>query len=77
MSESYEIYKLNVGGKTWDGKEMLKFEDIKNQTIQNAWRAVDDAKIKSKHKKIIKKSNCLDFCEVKKSDKIILSFDSD
>lgn len=39
-SKSYDIYKEEVGGKTFNGEDMKPFEDLPEK-IQNAWKAID------------------------------------
>jgi len=38
----YEAYARSTGGKTWDGKDMPKWEDLP-QRIKDAWMAAADA----------------------------------
>lgn len=40
MSISYEIYKKEVGGKTFNGDPMKLFEDLP-ENIKKAWEAID------------------------------------
>jgi hypothetical protein len=39
-SKAYEIYKEAVGGKTWNGEDMKKFEEMP-ENIRNAWSSID------------------------------------
>ena len=34
----FEAYSVSVGGKTYDGKDIPKWEDV-GQRVQDAWRA--------------------------------------
>lgn len=41
-SYAYEIYKREVGGKTWDGKPIKPFSEMPDH-IKKAWSAIDKA----------------------------------
>lgn len=41
-SYAYEVYKREVGGKTWDGKPLKDFHEMP-ENIQKAWSAIDKA----------------------------------
>ena len=43
MSESYEIYKEAVEGKTWNGEDMKNFDEIPDK-IKRAWVMIDYTK---------------------------------
>lgn len=41
---SYEIYKNAVGGKTWEGKDMMEFSEMEkvNPKVAEAWKEIDN-----------------------------------
>lgn len=52
-SKAYECYKKAVGGKTWEGKDMLPFMSMP-QNIRDAWSSIDLMYCKPKKERVKK-----------------------
>jgi hypothetical protein len=61
---AFEAYGVSVGGKTYDGKDIPKWENV-GKKVQDAWRAaaVAVANYLESERQFLEKETCMDFVD--------------